>query len=223
MSEDEWDWVTEQVDGADHKHLLIGSSLPCFLPYGMHDIEAWSEAVTDGAWGERFDGLGEKVRITANLDHWACFQKSYRELEDLVVDIATGRCGEPPDSLVFLGGDVHHCWLSEISLPPEAGTSRTRIWQAVCSGVRKELQASERIVLTFGHTRAAELLGRALARSVRIARPRLRWQEVKPSRPSATRSAPWRSPTARRRSSSSRSPAAGATRASCPVLEHRLY
>ena len=93
-------------------HLLMASSLPFLLPYGMHDVEAWSEAIGDGAWGKRFKPFGEKVRIAANLDHWACFQRSYREFEELVIDIATGRCGEPPETLVMFGGDVHHCFVS---------------------------------------------------------------------------------------------------------------
>ena len=61
------------------------------LPDGMHHIEAWSDAVTAGAWGKRLRGLGEKARITANLDHWACFQDSFRKFEDLVIEIAGGR------------------------------------------------------------------------------------------------------------------------------------
>jgi phosphodiesterase/alkaline phosphatase D-like protein len=170
MSEDEWEWVKDRVDG-EHKHLLMASSLPFLLPDGMHDIEAWSEAVTNGVWGKRLAPLGEKVRIGANLDHWACFQKSYREYEQLVIDIATGVCGEPPDSMVMFGGDVHHCFVTEVHLPADAEPSKTKIWHAVCSGLRKELQASERLVLAFGHTWIAAKLGRTLALAASV-RPR---------------------------------------------------
>src|SRR5512139_912060 len=119
MSDEEWDWVTAKIDG-DYDHLLFASSLPILLPYGMHHVEAWSEAVTDGAWGRRLCGLGEKVRIAANLDHWACFQDSFRRFEDLVIDVATGKRGRAPHSMVMFGGDVHHCWVSEVSLPETA-------------------------------------------------------------------------------------------------------
>ena len=170
VNQDEWEWVKDRVDG-EHKHLLLASSLPFLLPDGMHDIEAWSEAVTDGVWGKRLAPLGEKVRIAGNLDHWACFQRSYRELEQLVIDIATGVCGEAPDSLVMFGGDVHHCFVTEVSLPASAPPSATKVWHAVCSGLRKELQAKERLVLAFGHTWLNAKIGRALAQAANV-RPR---------------------------------------------------
>jgi hypothetical protein len=176
-TDEEWEWITANIDG-DYDHLLFASSLPILLPYGMHHIEAWSEAVSDGAWGKRLAGLGEKVRITANLDHWACFQRSFRRFEDLVVEVATGGRGRAPDSMLLFGGDVHHCWVSEVSLPDGAPGTRTKIWQMVCSGLRKEPSASERIVLRLGHTRAAEALGRALVRTTNVGMPRLRWRPV---------------------------------------------
>ena len=176
-TDEEWDWITSQVDG-DYEHLLFASSLPILLPYGMHHIEAWSEAVTDGAWGTRMRGLGEKVRITANLDHWACFQESYRRVEDLVVDIATGRRGDEPASMVMLGGDVHHCWVTEVSTPEEVPAHRTKFWQVVCSGLRKQPSASERVVLRLGHTKLAELVGKTLVRTTRVGMPLLSWRPV---------------------------------------------
>ena len=177
MSDDEWEWVESKVDGT-HDHLMLGSSLPVLLPYGMHHIEAWSEAVSAGAWGKRLSPLGEKVRIGANLDHWACFGHSFRKLEQLIIDVATGRCGEAPDSILMFGGDVHHCWVSEVSLPDEEPASRTKVWQTVCSGMRKDLDASQRVVLHGGHTRAAAAIGALLARSARVPQPRLRWRHV---------------------------------------------
>jgi phosphodiesterase/alkaline phosphatase D-like protein len=175
MSTEEWDWVKGKADG-ERSHLLLGSSLPILLPYGMHDIEAWSEAIGDGAWGKRFKPFGEKVRTMANLDHWACFQKSYREVEQLIIDIASGNCGEPPESIVMFGGDVHHCYVSEVAMPAESGTVHTKIWHAVCSGLRKELQLNERLVLGLGHTWIAAKLGRLLAATAEVRPPRLSWQ-----------------------------------------------
>ena len=35
----------------DFDHLLLASSVPFFLTPGLHLIEAWNEAVADGAWG----------------------------------------------------------------------------------------------------------------------------------------------------------------------------
>ncbi|GAB3002036.1 alkaline phosphatase D family protein [Mycobacterium bourgelatii] len=177
MTDAEWEWITSKIDG-DYEHLLLASSLPFLLPNGMHNIEAWSEAVTDGAWGHRFCALGERVRILANLDHWACFQRSYRAIENLVIDIATGRRGQPPSSLIMFGGDVHHCWVSKVDLPDDAPQTRTRIWEVVCSGLRKEVNLSERIVLRLGHTPVAAVVGRALAATTKVGKPRLQWRPV---------------------------------------------
>jgi hypothetical protein len=176
-TDEEWDWITSNIDG-DYEHLLFASSLPILLPYGMHHIEAWSEAVTDGAWGNRMRGLGEKVRISANLDHWACFQNSYRRFEDLVIDIAAGRRGPAPHTMVLFGGDVHHCWVSEIQLPDDVPPPSTNFWQVVCSGLRKQPSASERVVLRLGHTRLAEVVGRTLVKTTKVGMPRLRWRPV---------------------------------------------
>ena len=42
----------------DARHLLIGTSLPAFVPGGMHDLQRWNERVCDGAWGR----LGIRAR-----------------------------------------------------------------------------------------------------------------------------------------------------------------
>ncbi|MGV0717191.1 alkaline phosphatase D family protein [Mycolicibacterium sp. XJ662] len=176
-TDEEWDWITSNVDGT-YEHLLFASSLPILLPYGMHHIEAWTEAVSDGAWGNRLSGLGEKVRITANLDHWACFQDSYRRFEDLVIDVVSGKRGRAPDTMVLFGGDVHHCWVTEVDAPDAGANVATKVWQVVCSGLRKEPSAVERVVLRLGHTRFVESIGKALARTTKVGMPRLRWRPV---------------------------------------------
>ena len=43
-------------------------------------------------------------------------------------------------------------------------TVHTKVWHAVCSGLRKELELKERLVLGFGHTWIAAMIGRMLAR-----------------------------------------------------------
>ena len=48
---------------------------------------------------------------------------------------------------------------------PTSGTVHSKVWHAVCSGLRKELQLNERLVLGFGHTWIAAKLGRLLAAS----------------------------------------------------------
>ena len=51
--EAEWRWVTESVTG-DWEHVVLATSVPLLLPRGIHGLEAWTEAVCDGAWGRRF-------------------------------------------------------------------------------------------------------------------------------------------------------------------------
>ena len=65
------------------------------------------------------------------------------------------------------------CRRDEVS-PPEP--SATKIWQMVCSGLRKEVQAEQRVVLRLGHTRLAAMVGKVLSKSARIDGPRLRWR-----------------------------------------------
>jgi hypothetical protein len=96
-----------------------------------------------------------------------------------VIDVAAGRRGQTPDTMVMFGGDVHHCWVSEVEVPEEEAPSpATRFWQVVCSGLRKEPSASERVVLRLGHTRLAEAVGRALVKTTKVGMPRLRWRPV---------------------------------------------
>lgn len=177
MTDDEWQWIESQTEG-DYEHLMLASSVPFLLPHGLHYAEAWAEAVGDAAWGHRLCGLAEKVRLAADLDHWACFQRSYRALEDLVIDVASGKRGRPPATLLMLGGDVHHGWVSQVTLPDGAPPTRTRIWQMVCSGLRKDLPTSIRIALRIGHSRFTAAVGRVLIRTARVKPPRLGWAPV---------------------------------------------
>ena len=122
----EWEWIVRQAQG-DFDHLLIASSVPVFLTHGLHFLEAWDEAVADGAWGSWATDLAEKVRQGGNLDHWACFGASFAAMTELLRDVATGEYGRPPDSIVLLSGDVHHCYLAEIGFPKGTGAS-SPVW-----------------------------------------------------------------------------------------------
>jgi hypothetical protein len=167
-------WLDEQLTGG-FDHLLIGTSLPYLMAPGLHDLEAWNEAVAAGAWGKHLIGLGEQVRQAMDLEHWAAFQESFRDLADLVGEVASGKRGEPPASVTFLSGDVHNSYLAEVDRP--AGT--TRILQAVCSPIRNPLPAVVRGGQAFAAKKGGTGIGRALARSVRLPEPPLRWHIAK--------------------------------------------
>ena len=85
---EEWDCIVQWTRG-DFDHLLLGTSLPVFLGRGMHYLEAWNEAVSDGAWGRLASGAAERMRQGLDLEHWAAFGDSLRALERLLGDIAS--------------------------------------------------------------------------------------------------------------------------------------
>ena len=91
----EWEWVTESVTG-DWDHVVLATSLPLLLPRGIHGVEAWNEAVCDGAWGRRFARTGERVRQALDLEHWAAFGRSFENFERLLAGLGAGSYGAPP-------------------------------------------------------------------------------------------------------------------------------
>jgi hypothetical protein len=176
VDDDEWDWVEQHATGG-FDHLLLATSLPFVLAPGMHHVEAWSEAVAGGAWGSEAARLGERVRQSLDLEHWAAFGSSFARLAELQRSVGAGERGDPPASIVSLSGDVHHAYLCELGFQRGAKV-RSAVWQAVCSPFRHPLERSQRRVVRFGFTRVAEALGRALARAARVPDPAIRWRPV---------------------------------------------
>ena len=173
IDDTEWNWFVEQVSG-DYEHLVIGTSLPFLLPKGLHYAEAWNEAVCDGVWGARAARLGERMRQAIDLEHWAAFRRSFEAVANVVIDLAAGRYGAPPTSIGFLSGDVHYSYLAHVSLPPPA-TSRTRVYQAVCSPIRNPLSGPVRVMNAGASFGAAGLVGRGLAKAAGVPRPPFDW------------------------------------------------
>ena len=173
IDDTEWNWFVDQVSG-DYQHLVIGTSLPFLLPKGLHYAEAWNEAVCDGAWGTRAARLGERMRQAIDLEHWAAFRRSFEAVANVVIDLAAGRYGAPPTSIGFLSGDVHYSYLAHVSLPPSA-TSRTRVYQAVCSPIRNPLSGPVRVMNAGASFGGAGLVGRGLAKAAGVPRPPFDW------------------------------------------------
>jgi PhoD-like phosphatase len=170
----EFEWITEHARG-DFAHLLIGTSLPVFLAPALHYLEAWNEAVCDGAWGSLAARAGEKLRQGADLEHWAAFNDSFVAVCELLREIGAGRRGRAPESIVVLSGDVHHAYLAEVGFPKGSGVT-SRVWQATCSPFRNPLSKKERRGVTLGFSRGATALARALARGARVPDPPVRWR-----------------------------------------------
>jgi PhoD-like phosphatase len=169
VDDSEWDWIVERATG-DLDHLLVATSLPFLLPPGAHGLEAWSEAVAAGAWGRALERLGEKARRALDLEHWAAFGSSFEKLARLLTDVADGRRGAAPASVLVLSGDVHYSYLASIE------RDGTPILQATCSPLRNPIDRKMRLVGRFAASRAGTAVGTALARLGRVPEPEIDWR-----------------------------------------------
>jgi hypothetical protein len=174
VDDDEWDWFAEHVKG-DFDHLLIASSLPFLLPGGEHGLESWNEAVSEGAWGKAASRLGEKVRQALDLEHWAAFRRSFERLSELLEEVASGKHGRPPATIVMLSGDVHHAYLAEVAFRKSVG-ARSAVYQATCSPFRNGLSSNERRMVRFAASRVGQLVGNVLCRAAGVPPARIRWR-----------------------------------------------
>ncbi len=141
LDDKEWAWVVEATD-ADVDHLLIGTSLPFLLLHGIHHLEGWDEAVAEGAWGAFGKRLGEKVRLSVDLEHWAAFRRSFDAMVGLVQSIA-GR-ERPPASIVWLSGDVHCSYVARGQVGG-VDPARTAVHQLTMSPFRNPLNVPIRV------------------------------------------------------------------------------
>ncbi|MBG6213399.1 hypothetical protein RCH23_001001 [Cryobacterium sp. CAN_C3] len=173
LDDAETDWLDERMRGG-FRHLLIGTSLPFLLPPGLHHLESWDEAVSEGAWGKPAARVGEWLRQLVDLEHWGAFQRSFQDLARMATEVADGQRGTIPQTVTFLSGDVHYSTVSEVER-----TTGSRIVQAVCSPIRNPLPVAMRsfsAVLAFGiATRVSALLARAAG----VASPPFRWAGIK--------------------------------------------
>jgi hypothetical protein len=175
LDEEEWEWVVEHATG-DFDHLLLATTVPFLMSQGFDRIEAWGERVADGAWGGLAARGAEKLRREFDFDHWASFQESFARLRDLLDEVASGKRGEAPASVVVLSGDVHHAYLAELAFPRRDGDRRSPVYQAVCSPYRNPLDEKERRVVRTGFGRVLPLLAGGLAKLAGAPDPGCRWR-----------------------------------------------
>ena len=172
LDDKEMQWLNERVQGG-FDHLLIGTSLPFLLSHGLHNLEAWSEAVAEGAWGSRAAKWGERIRQGADFEHWAAFQQGFLEVASMVLEVADGKRGDPPATVTFLSGDVHHSYVAEV----DRDGRQTRLLQAVCSPIRNPLPRAIRYAMAFLAYGLATPLGQ-LARRARVPDPPFWWRNI---------------------------------------------
>ena len=169
---EEWQWIAEHAHGS-FDHLILATSLPVFLPHGIHHLEAWNEAVCDGAWGAYAKRLGERLRRAVDLEHWAAYQQSFHRFVELLRSLSRGLEGDPPATITILSGDVHTTYVASLDLGRGSGSSR--VHQVVCSPFRNPLnQPERRIVKTTGSRIAAHVFS-MLARTCRVKSPAIAW------------------------------------------------
>ncbi|MCW2967892.1 MAG: hypothetical protein JWM71_1664, partial [Solirubrobacteraceae bacterium] len=167
--DDEWDWIERHARG-DVDHLLLADTLPVFFTPLFHHAEALSEAVCAGAWGSALARLGEKLRRAVDLEHWAAFNRSFREMCGLVAAVSAGERGAAPASVLLLGGDVHHAYVARV----QAGGD-SAVWQAVCSPFRNPLSKKERRQAGLGMSRPLAGIVARLAAAAGVPDPPLEW------------------------------------------------
>jgi hypothetical protein len=167
----EWRWLEGQLAGGP-EHLVVASTLPVLLPLCVHELEAWSERVCDGAWGGLASGLGERLRQHLDLEHWAAFDRGFRHLVGLLGEIAAGAHGPRPSTISLLGGDVHCGYVAEVYQPPAASP----IYQLVSSPMRNMLGLSKQLMVRASVSGAARLLMDRLARSAGVVPPPVGWR-----------------------------------------------
>ncbi len=166
-------WFDEQARG-DVDHLVIATSIPYLLPSGVHHLEAWNEALCEGAWGSRVGSRSERLRQDLDLEHWASFQWSFRAVARIVTEVARGERGSPPASVTFLSGDVHYSYLARATEPPDT----CPIHQVVASPIRNALPFTLRTACRLASLDVAGVLGGALPRAAGVPGPPLSWRVV---------------------------------------------
>jgi hypothetical protein len=177
VDEPEWEFIRREALG-DWNHVLLATSLPYLLAPGMQALEAWNEAVCDGAWGGRWARWGEWIRQEFDLEHWGAFDKSFHDMRELVEEIGSGRDGSrPPATITFLSGDVHHAYLADVGFRREVGM-KSAVYQAVCSPFRNPLDGRERRAIKAISSTPARWLTGAMARAAGVRDPGLRWRNV---------------------------------------------
>jgi len=176
VDEEEWDWIVDHSVGA-FDHVIIASTLPVFLPIGIHHLQAWNEALCTGCWGRLIAHLSEQLRRAVDLEHWAAFDRSFEQLCDWLATIARGTEGtRPPATILLLGGDVHCSSISEVDLGPAA---HSRVHQLVCSPFRNPLSAKERRIVKATGSRTAARVFALFAKLAGVDLPSATWTPLR--------------------------------------------
>jgi PhoD-like phosphatase len=171
---DQWQWLVDACN-VDVDHLLIGTSLPVFVPGGLHDLQVWSEAICDGAWGWPGRKVGEWLRLRADMEDWPAFLGSFTALVELLQDVGAKSRPDAPATISVLAGDIHFSFVAEIRFPAEPNMA-ARVHQLVSSPIRNALKPPESTAMRLGTSRFALRIGRVLRRAAGRRRTPVLWK-----------------------------------------------
>ncbi|HYO04782.1 MAG TPA: alkaline phosphatase D family protein [Mycobacterium sp.] len=173
LGDREFGWLEAQVnDGLDEvDHLILGSSLPWLLPPVIGDMQMVNERAANrqGLRGR----LAEKVRQTADFEHWAAFAESFLNLSRLITDVAS-RGTDGPATVSVLSGDVHHSYAARAELPG----ATAQVHQLVCSPVHNYVPSFVKPVFKIGWSTRLARVTRRWASRHGAAAPPLTWENV---------------------------------------------
>jgi hypothetical protein len=148
--------------------------LPVFVPGGLHGLQQWNEAVCAGRWGRMMAWVGEKLRRALDMEDWPAFDRSFRAMESLLIDLATNR-EQAPATITVLGGDIHFSYATELLLRDGSPTV-SRLHQIVSSPMRNLLAARDRRSLRLAASTIGRLTADLLQRWVGRPASRLCWE-----------------------------------------------
>ncbi|HKG50629.1 MAG TPA: alkaline phosphatase D family protein [Actinomycetales bacterium] len=187
VDDTEWAWV-EKTSEAEVDHLLLGTSLPFLTLHGIHHLEGWDEAMAEQGSQERAEdgaqqGTGngrrrlesrvaERLRLSADLEHWPAFRRSFDAMVRLVQDVASG--GRPPASVLWLSGDVHCSYLARARIEG-VDPGRTAVHQLTMSPFRNPLEPWLRLANRVLERRPVVAVLAWLARRAGVVEPPLTW------------------------------------------------
>ena len=127
--------------------LVIASTLPVFMPHGIHHLEAWNEAICAGAGvGWRSDS-GSDSDVPSTSSTGRPFSARFGRLVAHLLWLWSASIAEPPRSITILSAAMSTRRTSRTST---LGGSRSRARQVVCSPFRHPLPTARAACLQSG-------------------------------------------------------------------------
>ena len=145
------------------------------------------------------------MRQAADLEHWAAFGHSFERLGAALTAVARGEHGRAPATALVLSGDVHHAYAAELVRPDGLDA---RVHQLTVSPLHNQAPHPIRVGFRIGWSRWARRFTERAGPPGEGGAERAGVGEAGRARSSATRSASWSCPAARR-GSCCRSPSSG--------------